>query len=645
MQRFTLPSAAEFNVAGNYAENLRQTIVAGVPALVPVGLPAVVAQTTGTHVCTLPDGRIVSVDADHRTISVDGTPAGTLGADFRAAMADGERIAVFTDAGVQWIAAGQLQPSAGGQIQVGLSMSALTLSISETVEAPATLKGTYPRLSGPLQEIDCRLIADAAARTLKTLSARAALRGMLALPSRVGWRIVDSEGRTVASGKPMAFGNAVVQTPLTFTATKNGSTFSITGSPAMVAQAYTLNISVGRAESEFWRHRARTLEILLWADCAEIGSVTGHFTETSGSEATLTVTPETVGTDGAAPVIAARYDLPLEGLDTQIFFTDLGAYDPLGDKAAEDFIPSAICYGGTLRAYAPAGEQGIIAFARAADPLTPRLRARICDGRILRICVPVGNSGGWNYGRNHFLAFTTAGIFAVSVDSALKSASASPVSMLGISRADAVAAATDAIYCATARGLLLRLRGTHVEHIECPLRPVAALWVETFGELLVIDADGSAMALTADGRASRRSLRVLRSFVEPAMAISAAGELLDYNRENNQAVPIVWRRRIAATAAKSATCWRSATFSFDAEMTAGLKLTISADSGGGAQRLLELTVNGPVNAPIETRYRAPRRPWLTIGVNGLLMPPARLLSVADAEVPLPKIKLPRRPTQ
>ncbi|MDE6512821.1 MAG: hypothetical protein K2L05_01385, partial [Muribaculaceae bacterium] len=102
MQNFTLPSAAEFNPAENYAENLRPAIVAGQNALLPTGMPQVVLNSAGAHICPLPDGRIVSVAANRRLISVDGVEAGTLGADFRCAMADGERIAVFTDAGVEW---------------------------------------------------------------------------------------------------------------------------------------------------------------------------------------------------------------------------------------------------------------------------------------------------------------------------------------------------------------------------------------------------------------------------------------------------------------------------------------------------------------------------------------------------------------
>ncbi|MDE6818768.1 MAG: hypothetical protein K2J09_06295, partial [Muribaculaceae bacterium] len=90
MQRFTLPRAAEFNAAENYAENLRQTVIAGHEALVPVGHPTVLAQQAPAHLCPLPDGRLVSVGADHRTVSVDGLEAGKLNADYRAAMADGE---------------------------------------------------------------------------------------------------------------------------------------------------------------------------------------------------------------------------------------------------------------------------------------------------------------------------------------------------------------------------------------------------------------------------------------------------------------------------------------------------------------------------------------------------------------------------
>ncbi|MDE6514273.1 MAG: hypothetical protein K2L05_08840, partial [Muribaculaceae bacterium] len=366
-----------------------------------------------------------------------------VGADFRCAMADGERIAVFTDAGVEWIDAGELQQLQNGAVAVELSLSALSADISAEVNPPSPLKGSYQRLSTPLQTVDCQSFALAFQKGLTALSARAALRGMLMQPALVSWRMLDANGCIVAQGAPQRFGSIQGDGPIVFSAVKSDQTFSVKGAALMQGRAYALKIAVQRSESEFWRRRARTLEILVRPDCVKLTGATGYFTETSGGNANLTVAPLLAETEPEGnATIAARFDLPLEGLDTQVFITDLGIADP-ETETADEFIPDAICSGGNIRAYAPADRPGTIAIARASDPLTLRLQSHICEGRILRICVPQGSGGGWNYGRHHLLAFTTAGIIAVSFDSALRSISAAPVAADCIMRPDAVASATD----------------------------------------------------------------------------------------------------------------------------------------------------------------------------------------------------------
>ena len=56
----------------------------------------------------------------------------------------------------------------------------------------------------------------------------------------------------------------------------------------------------------------------------------------------------------------------------------------------------------------------------------PGSAAVICPG-IFRLTVPVGSSGGWNYGRHHLMAWGADGVYAVSADRALRSIAASLV--------------------------------------------------------------------------------------------------------------------------------------------------------------------------------------------------------------------------
>lgn len=619
-----MPKCGEFSREENYCENLRQAVSAGGPGLVPVGRPRTV-MSAGAHVCVLPDGRIVSIGADHRSVSVDGVAAGRLGADFRSAMADGDRIALFTDAGVQWIAAGQLQSAGAEAVGVELSVAPTVVGLSAALNLPAKLKGSYPRLSGPLQEADCQTFASAFAQAMKSLSAQAALRGMLTQPARIGWRILDAEGRVVAEEAPRSFGVLQGGETVAFSAAKDGSTFTLSGAGAMKAEAWTVRLKVNRSASEFWRRRARVLELVVYRDCAAVAGAAGHFTEKSGSESTLSVTPVIVDAEPAAGAVAARFNLPLEGVDTNVFMSDLGKVSEA--DAAFDFIPAEVCYGGTLRLYALSGEQGMIGVARASDPMTLRLKARIGEGRIMRICAPVGTGGGWNYGRQHFLVFTTAGVYAVSVDSAINSLSAIPISGECVVRPDAVASATDAVYCVTSGGKLLKLTGSRVKRVDVPVAGVAAGWSARFAELWVADKSGSVTVLTADGGVYARTGLEVGGFPESGFAVTVAGKLVNLNDEEPELMSVCRSRREPEEAAAVN---RREELLIDSPGASDLTVTVSGDGGGGRQRFLELKANGAINAPLKLAYRAPLRTYRTLEIKGQLAAGSRLVGIRSA---------------
>ncbi len=616
-----LPRRGEFSPRENYCENLRPATVAGGEGLVPVGRPRVIL-SGAAHVCVLPDGRILSVGSDNRSVSINGVAAGVLDADYRAAMTDADRVAIFTDGGVQWLASGALQPAPDANFGVELSVAPGVVSLSAPLNIAAKLKGSYPRLSGPLQDVDCLSFSMAFGEAMKSLSAQAALRGMLTQPAWIGWRIVDIEGHTLAVGEPQRLGSLQGEESVSLTATKDGATFTITGSGSMRANAWTVRLKVARSASEFWRRRARVLELVVYRDCAAVAGASGRFTEASGSSATLSVAPVIVETPRGEGVIAARFDMPLAGVDTSVFLTDLGRYNAVSAAAGSDFIPTAVCYGGTLRLYALSGEPGVIGVARADEPLTLRLKQRICEGQIVRITTPVGSGGGWNYGRHHFLAFTTAGIYAVSIDSALRSLSAAPVSPESIARADAVAIGPESIFCATAAGKLLKLTGSRTKEITFPSAAACLGYSARYSELWVADSQGRVLVLGTDGSMSARTVvNSVSGFPEQGLASTAGGQTVSLNDEEAAEVAVCLRVRKPDSATQ---LMRREEFIIDSEKATALKIAISGDGGGQARQLVAITASGPVNAPLRVVYRAPRRAYQTLEISGRLAAESRL---------------------
>lgn len=605
-----MPKCAEFSRQESYALNLRPSHIAGGDGLAVVGWPETVLEEAGERVVALPDGRLVSIGADLRRVSVNGRYAGSLSADFREAMADGDRIVLFTARGVEWIADGVVQGAQNAAVGVSLEF-APRATLSCAVEVSPKLSGSYARLNCALQQSDVKAFTSAFSNALHNLKAQAQLHGAMVEPSWVAWRIIDVEGKTIAHGLPQRFGELQGGDSVNFIAQRDGSTLTVSANGMMRVDEFTLRLRVERSESEFWRSRARFLELVLWRDNAEITDCMGRITEKSSSEALISATPSVVETERGQPMVAARFDFPLNGLDSNVFFSNLGEYEE-AVAAGDDFVPEAVCYGGSLRVYALADEEGTVAVARADDPLTLRLTGRVCEGEILKICVPMGTGGGWNYGRHHFLVFTTAGIYALSIDSALKSMSAAPVSTEGIVRRDAVVQAADAIYCATASGTLLRLTGSRAQKVGFPLRPVALGWSSRYEELWAIDDDEVLLVLHKDGRIAARDVAAVRGFSDGG-AFTSDGRLVSLNDELCGQTRIEWRKREVST---DGGLWRTAQFNLDGDLVRNLRLVVGIDGGGASRTVLGLTVNGEINEPIVARYRAPKRAYRTVSVVG-----------------------------
>lgn len=619
-----LSGAGRFSREGEYAENLRMNALAGGAGCVGVGVPVVGLHDAGSRTVSL-GGKILTVGSDMRTLALDGVPAGELSGHFLSALADGDRMIIFTDSGPEWLSGDSLQGAAPGVTDVALTVGTSVSSLSAEVSPPSTLSGTYTRLTEALQDVDCRAMVALVMSALDQLRASAALRGLLTQPAWVSWRMVDVDDRIVARGVPQRVGELQGGGNLTFRAAKTDTSFSLSGTSTVSVNAYGLTLSVGRSASEFWRRRVRTLEVILWPDCMRVASTSGNFVAVDSSTSTLTVAPRLEETARSGDgIIAARVDMPLEGVTFSLFLSDFGDASEGAESVGADGLHVSVLHAaGSINAYALNDEPGVIAVAPASDPLRPVVKSRICRGDILRICSPAGGGGGWNFGRHHLVAFASDGVFAVGVDGALSKISATPICGEGVARADAVAAAPDALYFATSAGRLLRLRGARIERVSVAVEPVALVWCGAFGELLLMDSGGTLYALDGAGGLSARTLFSGRRFVEPAMVVDGKGELRMLEREAGEDVNVEWRSRVADG---GAAIRRRAEWVIDAA-DSDLTLSITLDGGGVPQRALELLLRGPVNAPVSAVFRAPRRPWLTARLAGRVSPPARLTAL------------------
>ncbi len=629
--KFDLPKADEWDFADNYAENLRSAIAAGERVCVPVGTPRTVQSEAGLLTTVLPGGGgVLSVSDDYHDVMFNGRAAGSLGAPLLSVLplgTTGEAV-LFTSAGPAWFSQGQVQPTAAESASVRLTESADRPTLTSQVLPPA-LSGEYPRLSGPLTAEDAAAFTDAVKGCLESVRAQAELRGCWVQPAWVSWRMVDADGRVICSGRPQRTGHIQGDNALSFKVAQSSSgSASIASSATLSVKAYTLAVSVDKCDSTFWRSRVKALEIVAWPELAELKGVTGAFSRTSSTEGILTLSPiiSEMQRQEVTPQVVARIEQPLDGAECLLQIKNLD--ETIWSEESDRLAAAAVYSGGTLTAYAPAGETGIIAVAASDDPLVVRARKKVCQGRIVSICAPVGGGGGWNYGRHHLLVFSTDGIYSVSIDSQMKNISSAQIHAIGVGRADAVAVASDCVYAANSAGALLRLRGSKMTTLPCPLPAAAVCWSAARSELWVATAEGAVAVIDRAGRVSLRSDIAVSRFPAPAMAVDATGALCDLADELPVNIHIGWRRRAVDDRPAAHKPLRMAQWRIDTERATDLRLKLTADSGGTPQRILELTVNGPINSPIRTTLLAPYRPYLTVSLDGTVRPPARLHSLS-----------------
>lgn len=626
-----LPKAEEWSPAENFAENLRSAVAAGRKVCVPVGRPSTVLDDAGAFTYILPGGNVLSVTDDRHDLRFNGVAAGSVGAPLTAVLptGDGGEALLFTSEGVEWFASGRAQGGTPDGADAAVSATVATVELTAEVVLPE-LRGSYGRLTCALGADDAQRAAEAVGEALRSIEAQAALRGIWVHPGWVAWRLVDLRGNVIAHGEPRRVGTLQGNSTLHFRAVKTDGGFRVDTSATMKMAAYGLHLSVGRAESDYWRKKVAALEVVTWPGLAELQGAGGAFSQVTSAESDLSLTPQLRerGRDEVNPKVVARVERPLEGVDMTLPLgqnaeeTEWGGADEASDGQLR--VDTAYC-GGTLVAYGLRRERGVLALASSSDPLTLKAKAQVACGQIMHICAPAGGSGGWNYGRHHLLVFATDGIYAVSADGGLRTISSTLIVSGGIARADAVAVSAEAVYAAQKSGGLLEIKGTHCRGVVMPMDVEAVGRCAEREELWAITSAGVVFVRDREGGVALRSDLTVERFAGQSMVVDSAGALRHMGHEEPAEMWVSWRRREEERFRKRE---RRVVWQIDTEKARDLTLRLTADNGGIPQRLLELEVNGPVNAPVGARIMSPLRAYFSAHLQGYLTPPARLARVS-----------------
>lgn len=317
---------------------------------------------------------------------------------------------------------------------------------------------------------------------------------------------------------------------------------------------------------------------------------------------------------------AATHYISVEGHGVALPMT---AADGYSFYLAADFKPIDLAEAAAiaLPAANPARERpalNAVVVVSTSDPTAPLVGTCLADGVEIYGVAPAARSRStWDFGRARFYLMTSAGIYAMTVNSPRTRIDTSLVDSRRINSAAAVALGPPGVIVGAGKSLILLSGTAATELAALPSDPVALGWDNLRAELRIRCADG--LARLTD---SKFSVFAENDF-NPTDFFSVDGRLyavgsntlyrVDSEEILRQLTEIEWEQYLDSPPGKIpvAICWNL--FSSAVQGTFDLL-------GAAGSRLLRLSADGRIVAPLSVRLIAPRRARLKARISALVSP-------------------------
>ena len=318
----------------------------------------------------------------------------------------------------------------------------------------------------------------------------------------------------------------------------------------------------------------------------------------------------TIGISCGGSIVRKSFPLtPLAGSNYAIYLHPSLAPFAIIDEVQSFIIPT--------RHTALVVDWGKIAVSYAAHPLLLTSSQQIGEGEIKAITPAVRSSSSWDFARAHLYAFTTAGIFATSVNAARSKISAHIIDSRKVTNRHSVAFADNAVY-AIASGDLLSISGAKATMLIANGGFTSLAWHNDSHSLLCI-TDSDYMVLYDPVHDHKSTCDAPMG----SLLYNMSGAPLLYDKEfiyelNHYALPINVKWNHTITINDFFRRISLASFLLSASKFEG-NIAIRCHGGAGDENSYPITtmsINGAINAPIAVRMIAPPSPFLTITIEG-----------------------------
>lgn len=317
----------------------------------------------------------------------------------------------------------------------------------------------------------------------------------------------------------------------------------------------------------------------------------------------------TIGISCGSKIVRKTFPLtPLSGTDFAYYLHSSLAPFAITDEAQAFIIPSQF--------ETPCIKWGEIAVAHTSQPLLLTTSQQISEGEIKVITPAVKSSSSWDFARTHAYTFTTAGIFATSVNVNRTKISAHIIDNRKIATPQSVAFANDSVY-AIASGDLISISGAKASTLINSTGITSLAW-HNASHLLLCTTDENYMILFD----TVRNLKSTCDAPANSYLYNCPEAPLLYNNVSlyvmqalSSATVIKWCHTIIVPNPRQRVSLAS--FMISASQFSGT-IAIRCHGGAGNKNsypITTLNIKGAINAPIPMRIIAPPRPYITITID------------------------------
>ena len=603
------------------------------------GAPAVVGQIdAGDRLLLIHDGHYVTCSG--RDVKIDGMRVVAATGDVLDAHVVGGLVVIVTRSGLiylsqrdaQWVV---LDPRDAVPV---LTFGATVGSVSTDLPA-YTFASPYSQWRAPLSSVDTSALEGQLRSSWTTLNNDCRAEGHHTAPMLVRWAVRLKDGTFLWMSDPVRVGDETLANAQRIAATVTTTSNAFTGieSTVLTLLHYDLDITVDRDIAPEWLPLVESIDVFATSEAQLLSD--SHtldyrcLTRTAGNrEYVLEMglarrSAAAIGAQLSSSswrlVASAPVAVHITGNDfvapRQSLTLTPDECSTIGVMMSLDDVSCSTTAGGRLYCCTSGGD---IVVSAPGNALVEVHRRSVLGTLPLALSVmtrPLYSSG---FGRYPVYVFTGDGIYAVPQTPQGTLGEARLVDLTVIAAGVRPVVAGRDVWFLSRHGHLCRLGGSQVGVVLRDVDVVAMTWCNAHEELWLLPSSGHPTVVMTSGKTSRRTVAAAQLYGDTlhAVAVTAAGQVLDLEQETPSMMPVSWHSHPVALNALMAAAVHRVVWHITGDETA-LTLAVTGQRGIMSQHrpISSMTVNGAVDQPLAAPVMAVRGRTMCLALDGEAM--------------------------